>query len=305
MRHLAPPPSCGRAPCGIRAEVFCMPVRSLRDNDTLPGIRRLFRDLILWKPGAIHAFSHRGRAFRAPVKAEMLEQEFDRFAEEYEQLHARVITASGEGPDFFASYKPADVRRHLERTGRSIEGLSILDFGCGVGGSLPYFRRHFPDAELMGVDVSRKSLAIAELRYPGVAHLVHLSEAADLPVPEAGIDVVFSACVFHHIPAAEHHRILGDLRRVLKPGGWLFVFEHNPFNPLTRRAVDACPFDENAVLIGAGELKRRLTEAGFREAKICYRLFFPRALRWLRGLEAGLTWCPLGAQYYVAARRPA
>ncbi len=233
----------------------------------------------------------------------MLEQEFDRFAQEYEQLHASVLTASGEGPAFFAAYKPADVRRHMAAAGMKTGDLTLLDFGCGVGGSLPYLRKEFPDAELIGADVSRKSLDIAERRYPGQAKLVALSETGAMPFTEASVDVVFSACVFHHIPEVEHHRILVDLHRVTKPGGSLFIFEHNPLNPLTRRVVDACAFDKNAVLIGATELKTRLLAAGFQDVKICYRIFFPHVLKWLRPLESALTWCPLGAQYYVAARR--
>jgi SAM-dependent methyltransferase len=235
----------------------------------------------------------------------MLEQEFDRFAQEYEQLHASVLTASGEGPAFFAAYKPADMHRHLAAAGVSRGPLTLLDFGCGVGGSLPHLRREFPYAELIGADVSRKSLDIAERRYPGLARLIGLNETGAMPLPEASADVVFSACVFHHIPEAEHHRILCDLHRVTKPGGSLFIFEHNPLNPLTRRVVDACAFDENAVLIGATALRMRILAAGFRDAKICYRIFFPHALKWLRPLENALTWCPLGAQYYVAARRAA
>jgi ubiquinone/menaquinone biosynthesis C-methylase UbiE len=235
----------------------------------------------------------------------MLEQEFDRFAQEYEQLHGSVLTASGEGPAFFAAYKPADIRRHLAAAGLRGGPLTLLDFGCGVGGSLPHLRREFPDAELIGADVSRKSLDIAERRYPGLARLVGLNETGAMPLPEASADVVFSACVFHHIPQAEHHRILCDLHRVTKPGGSLFIFEHNPLNPLTRRVVDACAFDENAVLIGATALRKRILAAGFQDAKICYRIFFPHALKWLRPLENALTWCPLGAQYYVAARRAA
>jgi SAM-dependent methyltransferase len=233
----------------------------------------------------------------------MLEQEFDRFAEEYEQLHARVIKASGEGPAYFATYKVADVQRHLRKAVESLSSLSILDFGCGVGGSLPHFRRHFPDAKITAVDVSRKSLAVAESQYSGLACFTQLDDTARLPLPDASVDVIFSACVFHHIPFTEHHRILCDLRRVVKPGGWLFIFEHNPFNPLTRRVVDACPFDENAVLIPASKLRYRIMTAGFCEANIYYRIFFPRILSWLRPLETRLTWCPLGAQYYVAARR--
>ena len=66
----------------------------------------------------------------------MLEQEFDRFAQEYEQLHASVLTASGEGPAFFAAYKPADMRRHLAAAGVSRGPLTLLDFGCGGGSYL-------------------------------------------------------------------------------------------------------------------------------------------------------------------------
>ncbi|MBV9518817.1 MAG: methyltransferase domain-containing protein [Hyphomicrobiales bacterium] len=232
----------------------------------------------------------------------MLEQEFDRFAEEYEQLHASVLTASGEGPIFFAAYKPADMRRHLAAAS-SRTAMTLLDFGCGVGGSLPHLRKEFPGAALIGADVSRKSLDIAEHRYPGLAKLIALSESGPMPLPEASVDAAFSACVFHHIPQTEHHRVLGDLHRVTKPGGSLFIFEHNPLNPLTRRVVEACVFDENAVLIQARVLKKRILAAGFRDAKICYRIFFPHALKWLRPLESALTWCPLGAQYFVTARK--
>ena len=43
--------------------------------------------------------------------------------------------------------------------------------------------------------------------------------------------------------------------------------------------------------------------AGFAGAAIRYRIFFPHALRGLRPLEAKMTWLPLGAQYYVVARK--
>jgi hypothetical protein len=96
---------------------------------------------------------------------------------------------------------------------------------------------------------------------------------------------------------------LAEIRRVLKPHAWLFVFEHNPLNPLTRHAVNTCAFDEHAELIGAPTMRRRVHDAGFPRAKVNYRIFFPHALRGLRPLEAQLKWLPLGAQYYVAARK--
>jgi hypothetical protein len=109
--------------------------------------------------------------------------------------------------------------------------------------------------------------------------------------------------VFHHIPHEEHVALLAEIRRVLVPGGRLFVFEHNPLNPLTRHAVNTCVFDEHAKLIVASTMRGRARDAGFATAGIRYRIFFPHALRRLRPLEAKLTWLPLGAQYCVAARK--
>ncbi len=109
--------------------------------------------------------------------------------------------------------------------------------------------------------------------------------------------------MFHHIPHDEHVALLAEIRRVLAPAGRLFVFEHNPLNPLTRHAVNTCVFDEHAELVLAPTMRRRVRDAGFAAADVRYRIFFPHALRRLRPLEARLTWLPLGAQYYVAARK--
>ena len=194
----------------------------------------------------------------------MLEHEFDRFADEYEQLLARDIRLSGEDPLFFAAYKAADVHRHLVEAGIDLGSLGrILDFGCGVGGSLPHLREWFPATDLVGADISRKSLDVAQRRYPDLARFVHFSGGEPLPFDDGTVDVSFSACVFHHIPHDEHDRILRDLLRVIKPGGWLFIFEHNPLNPLTVRTVKACPFDDNAVLMRSGVLKQRIRARGF------------------------------------------
>ena len=67
--------------------------------------------------------------------------------------------------------------------------------------------------------------------------------------------------------------------------------------------MDTCPFDENAVLIRAPAMRKRVRDAGFGAADVKYRIFFPHFLRTLRPLEPRLTWLPLGAQYYVRCRK--
>jgi len=81
------------------------------------------------------------------------------------------------------------------------------------------------------------------------------------------------------------------------------IFEHNPLNPLTVHAVNTCPFDENAKLIFARDLARRLRDAGWATPLIQYNLFFPRRLALLRPFERRLGWLPIGAQYAAIARK--
>jgi SAM-dependent methyltransferase len=231
----------------------------------------------------------------------MEETEFDKFAAEYRNLHGASIKLSGEEPEYFMEYKVMDIAAELGRRGGAA-APAVLDFGAGVGYSIPFFARCLPTARVTCLDVSRKSLEIGASKYSAQADFQHF-DGTSIPFDEGRFDVTLASCVFHHIPHAEHVRLLAEIRRVLRPGGLLFVFEHNPLNPLTRHVVNNCEFDENAVLIMAPEMRRRIREAGFGTADVRYRIFFPHLLRVLRPLEQLMTWLPLGAQYYVAGRK--
>ncbi|HZV97428.1 MAG TPA: class I SAM-dependent methyltransferase [Methylophilaceae bacterium] len=226
--------------------------------------------------------------------------EFDRVADEYMALHANNISASGESPEFFARYKIQDVADSVSREGLDVR--RIVDFGSGIGNSLPHFAELFPEADITCADVSTRSLEISRSRFPDITATHTEIEGLGLPFENGSFDLAFSACVFHHIPAAEHVGWFAELKRITVKGGALFIFEHNPLNPLTLSAVRNCPFDENAVLIGAGELRRRIEQAGWKQARIIYRIFFPHMLAFARPLETWLTKLPLGAQYFVMAR---
>jgi SAM-dependent methyltransferase len=230
----------------------------------------------------------------------MEETEFDKFADEYRNLHAANIKVTGEDPEFFAEYKVIDIAAELARD--RVVARTALDFGAGVGYSVPFFARHLPAARVTCLDVSRKSLAVGAAQHGAAAEFRHF-DGKRIPYPDDTFDVALASCVFHHIPHDEHVALLAEIRRVLTPGGRLFVFEHNPLNPLTRHAVNTCVFDEHAKLVLAPTMRRRARDAGFAAADVNYRIFFPHALRRLRPLEAKLTWLPLGGQYYVAARK--
>jgi ubiquinone/menaquinone biosynthesis C-methylase UbiE len=224
--------------------------------------------------------------------------EFDRFADEYDQVHEQSIAVTGEKPEFFHEYKIKMLGRLAQE--RNLRPESILDFGSGIGNSTPFFRRYFPAAQLAGADVSQRSLDVAESRFPGMATGLRI-EGQRIPAGDDTFRIAFSACVFHHIPHGEHVHWLRELRRVTRPGGMLAIFEHNPLNPLTVRVVNTCPFDENARLVRAKELLQSYLECGWKDPKVQYHLFFPHALSGLRVLEPYLSGIPFGGQYSVIA----
>ena len=226
--------------------------------------------------------------------------EFDRFADEYHDQHRANVAMTGEGPEYFAEYKIRKLRQAVDRNNISVS--RICDFGSGIGNSIAHFRKHFPDALLTSCDVSARSLALSRQRYPEFTNYL-LIENDRVPSAEDAFDVVFSACVFHHIAHAEHSKWLRELHRITKPGGLIAIFEHNPLNPLTVHAVNTCPFDVNAKLLFARNLAQRLAEAGWVSIRIRYNLFFPRGLALLRPIEDKLGWLPLGAQYVALARK--
>ena len=225
--------------------------------------------------------------------------EFDKFADEYRQTLAEKVAGSGEAPEFFAEYKIADVATFSLSAG--VRPTKVLDFGSGVGSSIPYFKKYFPEAKLACADVSSKSLEIAAARFPDQASFARI-EGEKLPFEDGSFDIIFSACVFHHIPHEEHSIWLNECLRVAMPGAILAVFEHNPLNPLTVKVVNSCPFDENARLITARSFKQRIARAGWSKPERRYRIFFPKILAPLRPLERLLVNIPLGAQYVIYAR---
>jgi SAM-dependent methyltransferase len=231
----------------------------------------------------------------------MNEAEFDKFADEYHAALSAGIAVSGEAPEYFSEYKLADIAQHWRpRLQPDPAPLRLLDFGAGVGNSVPYVGKYFPGAKLTCLDLSQRSLMVAERRFPGAADYVHF-DGVNLPFEPGQFDIAFAMVVFHHIPHEDHLALFQQMQRALRPGGNLFIFEHNPYNPLTVRVVNNCAFDENARLISAGALRSNILRAGFGSARTRYRVFFPHGLRALRVVEPMLAWLPLGGQYFVHA----
>jgi SAM-dependent methyltransferase len=198
---------------------------------------------------------------------------------------------------FFARLKVQQLRPFVASAPRR-----ILDFGCGIGNITAELAAEFSAAEVVGCDISERSIEHATATNSLGDRVTFRAFTDALPFPDASFDLAFTSCVFHHIDRAQHERWARELRRVLAPGGALFVFEHNPYNPFTRGVVRDCVFDRGVVLLTPGYAQALFRRAGFNAEAPKFYFFFPHALSWFRPLERLLRWLPIGAQYFVIAR---
>jgi SAM-dependent methyltransferase len=227
--------------------------------------------------------------------------EFDKFANDYDKLVSNNIKASGYDPTYFDEHKIREVHR---RCGEEYKGtFSFLNFGCGIGKSEKFIRKYFPLCSIHSVDVSPESLKVAKEKNKNIRDITfyHFEDVTEFN-PGMKFEIIFVANVFHHIPETLHEITLIRLNSLLSPNGKLFIFEHNPLNPLTRRAFNTCEFDHGCKMISSGRLRCLIGKAGFNKVEINYTLFFPKILQRLTFLEKYMTSLPIGAQYYAVCR---
>jgi ubiquinone/menaquinone biosynthesis C-methylase UbiE len=97
----------------------------------------------------------------------------------------------------------------------------ILDLGCASGMNTLPFVDAFPDAEVIGVDVSAPCLRYAHARAEGLGRKVHFAQrnAEKTGYPDASFDLVTSHILFHETSRRALANILAECHRLLKPGG--------------------------------------------------------------------------------------
>lgn len=121
---------------------------------------------------------------------------------------------------FWEGTKDHDVTQNYAALLGAIEGpppFTILDFGCGPGRDLAYFRSLGHEA--VGLDGCRAFCEMAR-EHSGCEVLEQDFLALDLPAGR--FDGIFANASLFHVPAAELPRVLGELRAALKPRGVLF-----------------------------------------------------------------------------------
>jgi cyclopropane fatty-acyl-phospholipid synthase-like methyltransferase len=121
----------------------------------------------------------------------------------------------------------AGVHEDIERIIRLLNDRRaehVLDLGCGAGRHLVQFARS--GFSVHGLDASPEATRLARewLASEGLQAVVRLQDIYEpLPYADAFFDAVVSVQVIHHARIAAIRQLVGELTRVLKPGGFVFV----------------------------------------------------------------------------------
>lgn len=119
-------------------------------------------------------------------------------------------------------------REIMQRLPKLEEGATIVDLGIGPGLLALELHKRWPQAKIVGVDPSDEMLSIAR-RNAAAAGISNLEtkrgSAEELPLGPESADVVISQSSFHEWE--DPRRGLGQVLRVLKPGGSLIVKDYN------------------------------------------------------------------------------
>ena len=154
----------------------------------------------------------------------------------------------------------------------------VLEVGCGVGAQSEILLRRFPDIKLTGIDLSDKQLAAAKeslskLSYADNRFDLRQMNAENLTFTTENFDGAFLCFVLEHVP--DPRRVLSEVRRVLAPGGIVYITEVlnssfflDPYSPNTLKywmAFNDYQYDQKGDPFMGAQLGNLLMQVGFRE----------------------------------------
>ena len=124
---------------------------------------------------------------------------------------------------------------------------TILDLGCGTGRFSEALGAHF-DAEVIGIDPSKKMLEQARRKRRDRRIRFELGRGESIPVPDDSVDLIFMSMIFHHfdnptLAARECRRVLRDeATGFLRNGTREFIssYPYVDFFPESRTILEEC-----------------------------------------------------------------
>ena len=216
---------------------------------------------------------------------------FDNYADNYKDYIAKSLGNLENNLNYYHIKKSEILKKEL-----GYRPKKILDLGCGVGTMLELLIKNFQGSVFYAYDESKKSMDYIKKKFPKINCLDNLET-------NEKFDLIFISAVVHHVKSGDRDDLFRNIYNLLSPNGVMFVFEHNPYNPVTLKMVTNCEFDADAELIKKNDLINLCKRNNFKIIKSGYIHFFPSKLGFLFKLESYLKWFFLGAQYFCLFKK--
>jgi demethylmenaquinone methyltransferase/2-methoxy-6-polyprenyl-1,4-benzoquinol methylase/phosphoethanolamine N-methyltransferase len=164
----------------------------------------------------------------------------------------------------------------VERAGLK-PGDGVLDVGCGTGELTLVAKAGVgPAGRAVGIDASPEMIEVARQKAAraGVAVDFRVDLVEKMPFADSSFDVVLSSLMMHHLPGDLKRQALVETRRVLKPGGRLFIVDIR--RPVSRTSrVLMTLLLHGSMRAGVQDLPPLMRDAGFTdvaEGTIAFRV---------------------------------
>lgn len=156
-----------------------------------------------------------------------------------------------------------------------VEAPRIVELGCGTGSvSIPLAAK-LPHASVIGVDIDRQALGIAQSKHGSDAVTWLQGSATDPPQAPGEADAAIISLVLHHLTPNDQPRALEAARELLKPGGTIHVIDWGiPKGPIPRAGfpvLQQIDGKTNTDPLGKGMLPLLLANAEFAEPRKLHR----------------------------------
>lgn len=159
-------------------------------------------------------------------------------------------------------------KKHTE-----LKDKKILDWGCGPGRII----RHLPEVinngcQFYGTDYNKKSIEWCSENLKGI-QFNHNKLEANLPYEDNFFDIIYGLSIFTHLSEKMHFDWFNELKRILKPGGIMYITTQGKHFKVKLSQDEIVKFNNNELVVRGNVLEGHRTYSAFHPEDFMKKLF--------------------------------